>query len=117
MKKLIKLFIASALLLSIFGCATPSSDEKYETRLRPSEDFNPIWLRYQEQPGQKIMVIAIDMDNNWAYGYDHGRDTLTEAAETATIKCDKAREKHKVFTKSKLFAVNNDIIYYDKQFK
>jgi len=117
MKKLIRLLIASVLLFSVFGCATSSTAEKYETRLRPPEDFNPLWLRYQELPGEKVMVIAVDMGGNWAFGYDHDRDTLVEAAENAAIKCDKARKKHKVFTGAKLFAVNNDIVYYDKQFK
>lgn len=117
MKKWIKLLIASVFLVSLFGCATSSSDEKYETRLRPPEDFNPTWLKYQKLPGEKVMVVAIDMGGNWAFGYDHDRTTLAEAAENAAIKCDKAREKHTVFTKAKLFAINNDIVYYDKQFK
>jgi len=115
MKKLIHLLLLSVLLSVIFGCAT--TDDKYETLLRPPDAFNPVYLRYQELEGEKIMVVAIDMGGHWAFGYDHDRDTLAEAAENAAIKCDKARKKHKVFTKAKLFAVNDEVVYYDNQFK
>jgi len=115
MKKLITLLLLSLLLSALCGCAT--TDEKYETLLRPPDAFNPVYLRYQELEGEKIMVVAIDMGGHWAFGYDHDRDTLAEAAENAAIKCDKARKKHKVFTKAKLFAVNDEVVYYDGQFK
>ncbi len=115
MKKLVSLLLFSVLLSVLFGCAT--SDDKHEIRLRPPDTFNPVYLRYQELTGEKIMVIAIDMDGNWAFGYDHNRSTLREAAENAAIKCDKARKKHKVYSQAKLFAVNDEIVYYDNQFK
>jgi hypothetical protein len=77
--------------------------------------MNPIFLRYKELPGNKVFVVAVDPTGQWAFGYDHGRETLQEAAENAAIKCDKAREKHQVFNKVKLFAVNNEIVYYNGQ--
>ena len=116
MKKLLQLILMSVVLVSICGCAT-TDRKKYETRLRPPDEFNPVWMRYQELPGEKVMVIAVDMDGAWAFGYDHGLSSLAEAAESATIKCDKTRKQHKVFTKPKLFAVNDKIVYYDEQFK
>jgi len=115
MKKIINLLLLSVLLSVLFGCTT--TDEKYETLLQPPDSFNPIWLRYQELPGEKTMVVAIDMGGNWAFGSDHDRDSLKEAAKNAAIKCDNARKKHKVFAKATLFAVNNEIVYYDNQFK
>jgi len=115
MKKLIHLLLLSVLLSVLFGCTT--ADRDYETRLRPPDDFNPVYLRYKELAGEKIMVIAIDMGGHWAFGYDHNRNSLSEAAENAAIKCDKARKKHKVFNKAKLFAVNDEIVYFDNQFK
>ncbi len=115
MKKLINLLLLFVLLSALCGCTT--TGEKYDPLLRPPDAFNPAFLRYQELEGQKIMVVAIDMSGNWAFGYDYDCDTLAEAAENATIKCDKARKNHKVFAKAKLFAVNNEVVYYDKQFK
>ena len=114
MKKLLSLLLLSIVLSVVSGCAT---NGEYETRLPPPDAFNPVFLRYQELPGEKIMVVAIDLSGNWAFGYDHSRETLQDAAETAAIKCDKAREKHKVFNKAKLFAVNNEVVYYNNQFK
>ena len=116
MKKLIGLLLLSVLFFTIVGCATPDGD-KVDLRLRPPEAFNPIYMRYQELTGEKIMVIAIDTEGQWAFGYDHNRDSLAEAAETAAIKCDKARKKFMVRTEAKLFAVNDKIVYYDCQFK
>jgi hypothetical protein len=115
MKNLIRLLLLSVLLSVLFGCTT--TDEKYETLLRPPDSFNPVYLRYQALPGQKVMVVAIDRGGNWAFGYDHDRDSLEEATKNATVKCDRAREKHNVFTSAKLFAVNDEIVYYDSQVK
>ncbi len=116
MKKIIHLLLLSVLFFAVFGCATPDG-EKVDIRLIPPDEFNPIYLRYKELPGEKIMVISIDTEGQWAFGYDYNRDTLKEAAETAAIKCDKARKKFMVRTPAKLFAVNDDIVYYDCLFK
>jgi hypothetical protein len=77
--------------------------------------MNPVFLRYKELPGQKVMTVAVDPTGQWAFGYDHSRATLEEAAQTAAVKCDAAREKHKVFTRAKLFAVNDEIVYYNQK--
>jgi len=118
MKPFIKLLLLSAVLATLFGCAS----EPYETRYAPPDAFNPVFLRYKEMLGQKVMVVAIDpaplgidREPNWAFGYDDSRATLEEAAENAAIKCDKARKKHKVFAKGKIFAINDEIVYYRKQ--
>ena len=70
------------------------------------------------------MVVAVDpiplgitREPNWAFGYDDSRATLEEAAKNAAIKCDKARKKHKVFAKGKIFAINDEVIYYNDQYK
>lgn len=114
MKSLIKIVLLSVLLSSVYGCAS-SGGSKYETRLAPPEAFNPTFLKYKEQPGQKVMVVAVDPTGQWAFGYDYSRTNLAEAAESAAIKCDKAREKHGVFTKGKLFAVNDEVVYYNRK--
>lgn len=114
MKKLIPLLILSVTLSLLAGCAT---DGEYETRLRPPDAFNPVFYRYQQLQGQKIMVVAIDPGEHWAFGYDHGRGSIEEATEAATLKCNEARRKYSVFTQAKIFAVNDDVVYYDNQFK
>jgi hypothetical protein len=113
MKTLIKIALLSILLSTVYGCA--SSSEKFEVRLPPPDAFNPIFLRYKEMPGQKVMVVAIDPTGQWAFGYDENRETLEEAARSAAMKCDKEREKHKVFAKARLFAVNDEIVYYNQK--
>lgn len=108
MKALIKAALLFALLTTVFGCASGT----YETRLAPPDAFNPIFLKYKDLPGQKVMMVAVDATGVWAFGYDFDKATIEEAAQTATIRCDKAREKYSVFSQAKLFAVNNEIVYY-----
>jgi hypothetical protein len=118
MKTFIKFALLAAVLASLCGCAS----EPYETRYAPPDAFRPVFLRFKEMPGQKVMVVAVDptplgvdREPNWAFGYDDSRATLEEAAENAAIKCDKARKKHKVFAKCKIFAVNDEVVYFKDQ--
>lgn len=113
MKALIKIALLSALLSVVYGCASESST--YKTRLPPPDSFNPNFMAYQKLAGQKVMVIAVDPTGHWAFGYDHGKASLEEAAENATLKCEKSREKYYVFAKPRLFAINNEIVYYDEK--
>ncbi len=112
MKLFIKFALLATLLFTLFGCAT--SGDKFEVRLTPPDAFNPIFLRYKGLSGEKVMVVAIDPGGRWAFGYDHSRETLQNARERATLKCDRARKKHKVFTKAKIFAINDEIVYYNE---
>ena len=111
MKLFAKFALLAVLLSTVFGCAT--SGERFEARLTPPDAFNPVFLRYKEHGGEKIMVVAVDPGRRWAFGYAHSKDTLQEAAEAAAVKCDKARKKHKVFTKAKIFAINDEVVYYN----
>jgi hypothetical protein len=113
MKALVKIALLSILLSTVYGCA--SSGEKFEVRIPPPDAFNPIFLRYKEMPGQKVMVVAIDPTGQWAFGYDDNCGTLEEAARSATMKCDQEREKYQVFAKARLFAVNDEIVYYNQK--
>jgi len=115
MKKLIHPFLLAVLFFVVCGCAT--TDKPYQTRIKPPDTFNTVFMRYKELPGEKVLVIAVDPGGHWSFGYDYGRGTLEEAAKTATLKCDKARNDHLVHTKAKLFAVNDKVVYYDKIFK
>ncbi len=108
MKKFIRFALLSTLLATLCGCTSGT----YEARLDPPKAFNTHFMDYKSMPGQKVMLIAVDPTGQWAFGYDHSRTNLAEAAENAAIKCDIARKKLKVFTKAKLFAVNDEIVYY-----
>lgn len=114
MKLLMKFALLAVLLSTVFGCAT--SGDKFEVRLPPPDSFNPIFMRYQELPGEKVLVVAVDPGGRWAFGYDCDKETLQEAAQNAAIKCDKARAKFKVFSKARIFAINDEVIY-NNEFK
>lgn len=99
------------MLTTVFGCASGT----YEFRLAPPDAFNRVFMHYKELPGQKVMMIAVDPTGLWSYGFDYDKATIEEAAQNATIKRDKAREKYSVFSKAKLFAVNDEIVYHKDQ--
>ena len=109
MKSLIKIVLLSVLLSSVYGCA--SSGKQHEIRLRPPEAFNTYYLGYTKLQEPKVCVIAVDASGEWAFGYSAGT-TLEDAAQKATVSCDQQRDKFKIFTKAKLFAVNDEIVYY-----
>lgn len=108
MIRMMKLIAPAAIIALLTGCATSS----YETRYDPPSEVNQVFMRYKELPGQKVMVIAVDPTGQWAFGYDHSRATLEEAAATAAKKCDIARQKFEVFSKAKLYAINDEVVYY-----
>jgi hypothetical protein len=114
MKLFIKFALLATLLSTVFGCATSGGD-KFEARLAPPDSFNAIFMRYKEKPGEKVIVVAVDPGGRWAYGYDHGKGSLEEAAKNAAFKCDRARKEHNVFTKAKIFAINDEVVYYDNK--
>ena len=109
MKMLFKLGLSAIALLLIFGCATEST----KLRLTPPDDMNKAFMRYKELPGEKVFVCAIDASGAWTYAYDYGRTTSEEAAKTAAERCDRMREKIGVHAKGRLFAINNDVVYFD----
>jgi len=111
MKMFVKFALLSAILVAVYGCAS----QPYDARIRPPDAMNPVFLRYKELPGQKVFVVAVDPTGEWAFGYDHSRETLEEAAKNAARKCDLARKRHKVVTKAKLFAVNDEVVYNKQQ--
>lgn len=112
MKLIIKSVLLAALLAAVFGCAT--SDDGFEARLAPPDAFNPTFMTYKEMPGQKVMAVAVDPGGRWAFGFDHSQDTLEEAEEKALAKCNSARENYDVFSKAKIFAINDEVVYYDE---
>lgn len=111
MKSLLKTVLLSVVISAVYGCA--SSDRKFETRFRPPDAFNPYFLSYKEIPNPKVCVVAVDASGEWAFGYSSA-ETLEEAARRASLNCDLEREKLKIFNKAKLFAVNDEIVYYRK---
>ena len=108
MKMLLKLGLSAVALLLVFGCATES-----KLRLIPPDDMNKPFMRYKDLPGEKVFVCAIDATGAWTYAYDYGRATHEEAAITAAERCDKMRKKIDVKSKARLFAVNNEVVYFD----
>ncbi len=113
MKMFAKWVLLVVLSSIVFGCATGDLDK----RLPPPDAFNTTFLEYLDNPGEKVMVVAVDLGGNWACGYAYNWSSTKIAAQKAATQCDKSREKNIVHTKAKLFAVNNDIVYYDNQFK
>jgi hypothetical protein len=115
MRKWLGLLVAALVVVTLSGCAT--MDNGGDTRLAPPDEINTVFLRYKEFPGEKVMVVAVDPAGLWGYGFDYGRETLAEAAESAATLCDKAREDLNIMNKAKIFAINDEVVYYKNQLK
>ncbi|MFA5689331.1 MAG: hypothetical protein WC959_09335 [Kiritimatiellales bacterium] len=109
MKLLIKVGLSVAALLLVYGCASKNA----VCRLMPPEEMNGPFLRYKDLPGEKVFVCAVDPSGAWTFAYDYDRATTEEAAKTAAERCDVQREKIGVLNKGKLYAVNNEVVYFD----
>lgn len=112
MKPLLKAALLSVLVSAVCGCT--SSDRKFETRFRPPDSFNPHFMSYKELPNPKVCVVAVDASGEWAFGYSSA-GTLEEAARRASLNCDLQRDRLRIFNKAKLFAVNDEIVYYNNK--
>ena len=105
--KLISGFLFTSVLASMLvGCA---SDIAYVPKIPPHAQAK--LLDYFEQPGNKVFIIAIDPSGNYAFGYDHGKSTLKEAAEAAFKMCAASRESSGVVARPCIYALNNTVVY------
>jgi len=68
-------------------------------------------LDYFEQPDQKVFVIAIDPNGQYAFGYDYGKPSLKDAAKVAADKCNANRESYGIVGKAYIYAINNKVVY------
>ena len=106
MKVIVGLLFASVLVSMLVGCA---SDIAYVPKIPPHAQAK--LLNYFEQPGNKVFIIAIDPSGNYAFGYDYGKPTLTEAAEAAFKRCKANRESSGVVARPYVYALNDTVVY------
>ena len=99
-----------ALMAAVFaGCA--SKDHAFIPKI-PAEAQAKL-LDYFEQPDNKVFIIAIDPNGDYAYGYEYGAPTLKEAAKVAVEKCDASREASGIIARPYVYALNNKVVYED----
>jgi hypothetical protein len=68
---------------------------------------------YNEKPGNKVFILAVDPNGEFAYGYEYGKATVKEAAKAAVEQCDASREAYGVMGKPYVYAINNKVVYED----
>ena len=106
MKLFMRFLFVSVVVAMIAGCA---SDTVYVPKIPPRAQAK--LLDYFEQPENKVFVIAVDPSGDFAFGYDHGKPTLKEAAKVATEKCDASREANDIIAKPYIYAINDKVVY------
>jgi hypothetical protein len=106
MKVPAKFLFVSVIVAMLAGCA---SDHVYIPKV-PNHAQAKL-LDYFEQPDQKVFVIAIDPNGDYAFGYDFGKSSLKEAAKVAVEKCDANRESHGIVGRPYIYAINNKVVF------
>ncbi|MEN7973581.1 MAG: hypothetical protein ABFR47_07080, partial [Verrucomicrobiota bacterium] len=106
MKVLTKVFLVSVVLALFAGC---TSSGPYVPEVPPKVQAQ--LLDYFKLPGNKVFILAVAANGDYAFGYDYGRATLKEAGKAAIKMCDENRESADVFAKPYIYAVNDKVVY------
>jgi len=106
MKVFMKFLAVSIGLAVVAGCASstvyvPKVPSKVQAQL----------LNYFELSDNKVFVLAVDPNGDYAFGFDQGKSTLKEAAKVATEMCDANRRARGVFAKPYIYAINDKVVY------
>lgn len=105
MKVLGKILCVGMVVTLIAGCAS----DVYVPQLPPHAQAK--LLDYFEQPNNKVFVIAVDPNGDFAYGYDYGKATTREAFIVAKEKCEASREELGVLCPPNIYAINDTVVY------
>jgi hypothetical protein len=108
MKAVAKFLCVGMAVAFIAGCA---SDVVYVPKV--PQKAQAALLDYYDQPDNKVFVIAIDPNGDYAFGYDYGKATTKEAAQVAAEMCQSNSEAAGVLAKPYVYAINNKVVYED----
>ena len=106
MKVLTKVLCVGMMIAVVAGCA---SDVVYVPSL-PTH-AQSLYLDYQSQQDNKVFVVAIDPNGDFAVGYDYGKATKNEAYQSALAQCKANCEKYGVLTEPLVYAINDEVVY------
>ena len=106
MKVFAKFLAVSLSLVVVAGCASstvyiPKVPVKVQAQL----------LDYFEFPENKVFVLAVDPNGDYAFGIGQGKATIKDAAKVATEMCDANRKSREVFAKPYIYAINDKVVY------
>jgi hypothetical protein len=68
-------------------------------------------MDYDALSHEKVFVIAIDPSGEYAFGYDHGKDSVKEAERMARLKCEVQKKKVGVHSPVYVYAVNDRVVF------
>ena len=106
MKVLARVCVGLMISAFIAGCASKSV---YVPKIPKAAEAHI--AEYNEKPGNKVFIIAVDPGGQFAFGYDYGKATIKEAAKSAVEQCDASRETFGVVGKPFVYAINNKVVY------
>ena len=106
MKVFVRFLFASTLVAMLAGCA---SNTLYVPKIPPQAQAS--LLDYFEQPNSKVFVIAVDPCGDYAIGYDSGKSSIKEAAQSAFEKCNAERAAKSVISKAYIYATDDKVVY------
>ena len=108
MKSVIKSFCAMAVVSILAGCASngvfvPKVPVKAQMKI----------LEYNDLADNKVFILAVDPNGQFAYGSASGKATLKEAAAAAVEMCDGSRAAKGIVGKPYIYAINGKVVYKD----
>lgn len=106
MKVLAKIFVVSIIASVLAGCASNSA---YVPPIPPMAKAQ--LLEYFKQPDNKVFIIAVDPNGEFAYGSGYGKSTVKQAAKVAVDQCDAGRQAYGIGGQPYVYAINNKVVY------
>ncbi len=108
MKVLTRILCVGMFTALVAGCA---SNGPYVPTL-PTH-AQAMFMDYQSLPDNKVFVVAIDPNGDFAVGYDAGKETKKEAYQVAVAECNANRKEYGVISDAHVYAVNGKVVYED----
>ena len=106
MKVLTKILCVGILIAVVSGCV---SDGPYVPKL-PTH-AQTLYMDYQQQPDNKVFVVAVDPSGDFAVGYEYGKATKKEAYKAALEECKANCKEYGVLAEPHVYAINSKVVY------
>ncbi|MDH3981491.1 MAG: hypothetical protein OES84_01175 [Kiritimatiellaceae bacterium] len=115
MKVLARVFVVMSVAGLFSGCASKTA---YIPSIPPKAQATI--LEYNELPENKVFIIAVNPNGEYAYGMASGKSSLKEAAKEALEQCEAGIVAYGIGVKPYVYAINNKVVYkqmIEKAFK
>jgi hypothetical protein len=95
------------MLALVLGACTSSGGRRFE-----NSQLATLWNDYQSMQSQRALAIAGDPSRTrWVAGVAAGRETMSEAKQTALQECAVRRQRQRMQDPCRIYAEGDEIVW------